>query len=188
MPKINANDIRTGNILEYENKLYRVAKREHTKPGKGGAFIQVEMKEIKTGIKLNQRFRSNESVEKARLDLKKCQFLFDSGENITLMDLENYEQFEVSRELVGDAAVFLQDNMEVDIETYDGVPVTVELPETVILTITETEAVVKGQTAASSYKPALLENGVRIMVPPFIESGTRVVVRTEDGSYIERAK
>lgn len=188
MPKINANSIRTGNILEHEGRLYAVMKREHTKPGKGGAFIQVEMKDIKTGTKLNHRFRSSEDVERARLDQRDCQYLFASEHAITLMDLESYEQFDVSIDLVGDAMIFLQDGMQVILESYEEEPVSIELPETVVLEVSDTEGVVKGQTAASSYKPATLENGLRTMVPPFIETGEKVVVRTADATYLERAK
>lgn len=190
MPNIGANSIRAGNILNYNGKLWIVSKTpEHTMPGKGGAFVQVEMKDIKTGTKLNERFRSAESVDRVTLEQKDFQYLYPEGDNmLTLMDLESYEQITVSKELAGDAAVFLQDNMTVVVESYEGSVLSITLPDTVILEITEADPVVKGQTATSSYKPAILENGVRIMVPPFIESGTRVVVKTEDSSYVERAK
>lgn len=189
MPNIGANSIRAGNILNYNGKLWIVSKTpEHTMPGKGGAFVQVEMKDIKTGTKLNERFRSAESVDRVTLEQKDYQYLYAEGDMLTLMDLESYEQINVSKELAGDAGAFLQDNMTVVVESYEGTALSISLPDTVILEITEADPVVKGQTATSSYKPAILENGVRIMVPPFIESGTRVVVKTEDGSYVERAK
>lgn len=188
MVKIIANDIRPGNILEHNGKLWQVAKIMHTQPGKGGAYMQVEMKDIKTGTKLNERFRSSETVEKARLDTKDFQYLYGDDSSVTLMDLESYDQITVSKELVGDAAPFLQDGMSVTVEVYEETPLIVHLPETVVLEIVEADAVVKGQTAASSYKPAVLENGVRTLVPPFIETGTKIVVRTADASYVERAK
>lgn len=186
--KVNANSIRPGNILEHQGKLWVVAKIQHTQPGKGGAYIQVEMKELKAGTKLNERFRSSEDVEKVRLDQVEYQFLYRSDDMLTLMHLESYEQIDVQSALAGDAEVFLQDGMQVTVESYEGDIVHVLLPETVNLKIDETEAVVKGQTAASSNKPAVLENGVRVMVPPFIEAGDEIVVRTEDASYVERVK
>lgn len=188
MVKIIANDIRPGNILEHNGKLWQVAKIMHTQPGKGGAYMQVEMKDIKTGTKLNERFRSSETVEKARLDTKDFQYLYGDDDSITLMDLESYEQLHVPKTIVGDAAPFLQDGMKIVVELYEEKPLQAYLPETVILEIVEADAVVKGQTAASSYKPAILENGVRVLVPPFIESGTKIVVRTADATYVERAK
>ena len=189
MPKLNANSIRAGNVLEHNGKLWVVSKTpEHTMPGKGGAFVQVEMKDIKTGTKLNERFRAAESVEQVRLDQQDYQYLYREDNIITLMDLQSYEQITVDAALVGDAAVFLQDGMMVAIESYEGTPLSVTLPDTVILTIIEADPVIKGQTATSSFKPSIVENGVRVMVPPFIESGTRIVVRTADSTYVERAK
>lgn len=186
--KINANSIRPGHILEHKNKLWVVAKIAHTQPGKGGAYIQVEMKDIKEGTKLNERFRSAEDVEKVHLDEEDYQYLYADDDNLTLMHLTSYEQIQVSKELVGEPVVFLQDGMTVTVVSYQGVAVSVELPEEVTLEVVEADAVVKGQTAASSNKPAILENGVRVMVPPFIETGTRVIVKTADGAYVERAK
>lgn len=186
--KINANSIRPGNILQHNGKLWRVAKIMHTQPGKGGAFIQVEMKDIKEGTKLNERFRSSEDVERAHLDESEYQYLFSDGENVNLMDTYTFEQISVAKEIVGDPVVFLQDGMMVKVVSHENYIVSVELPEQVILRIEETEAVVKGQTAASSNKPAILENGVRVMVPPFISAGDKVVVNTADRSYVERAK
>jgi len=186
--KINANSIRPGNVLEYQGKLWAVAKIAHTQPGKGGAYIQVEMKSLKEGTKLNERFRSSEDVEKAHLDTVDYQYLYRDDQTMTLMDLTTYEQLEVPLKIVGDSLPFLQDGMTITVVLYEGDPISVELPETVALEIVEADAVVKGQTAASSNKPAILENGVRVMVPPFIESGMRIVVRTADHTYVERAK
>jgi elongation factor P len=186
--KINAVQIRPGNVLEHKNKLWAVSKIMHTQPGKGGAYMQVEMKDIKTGTKLNERFRSDETVERARLDQKDYQYLYDEGETLALMDQESFEQISVDKSLFGDAIVFLQDGMKIIVELHEEKPVSATLPDYVTLQIVEAEPVVKGQTASSSYKPAILENGVRIMVPPFIESGTKVVVNTATQEYFERAK
>jgi elongation factor P len=186
--KINANSARPGNVLEHKNKLWRVVKIAHTQPGKGGAYIQMELKGLQDGIKLNERFRSSEDIEKVRLDEHEYQYLFQDDRHVTLMDTTSYEQAEINCDLFEDAIAYLQDGMLVKLMSYNGNPVSVELPETVELCITETEAVVKGQTATSSYKPAKLENGVRVMVPPFINTGERIVVRTSDGEYMERAK
>lgn len=187
--KINANSIRAGNVLELNGKLYIVSKTpDHTMPGKGGAFVQVEMKEIKTGTKINERFRSNDSVERVRLEQKDFQYLFAEGSQLALMDNTTYEQISIDKDLLGEKICYLQDDMVVTVEFYEDTPIRIELPETVVLTIVEAEPAIKGQTAASSYKPAILENGLRIMVPPFIDPGTKVVVRTEDDTYIERYK
>ena len=186
--KINGNAIRPGNVIEHKNRLWRAIKIQHTQPGKGGAYLQVELKDIRDGTKLNERFRASEDVEKVRLDQKAYQFLFADGDMLTLMDNETYEQIMVNSDLVGEPIAFLQDGMTVTVEGYEGAPISVALPETVVMEITEADAVVKGQTASSSYKPAVLENGVRTLVPPHIESGTRIVVNTADASYVERAK
>ena len=187
--KINGNAIRPGYIIEHQGRLWRAVKIQHTQPGKGGAYLQVELKDIRGGSKLNERFRSSETVERVRLDQKAHQFLFSDGDDYTFMDNESYEQITLNIDFIGeDAARFLQDGMEVTIESYEDSPIGVGLPETVAMKIVEADPVVKGQTAASSYKPALLENGVRTMVPPHVESGTRVVVNTADASYVERAR
>ncbi len=186
--KINGNAIRPGNIIQHNNKLWVAVKTQHTQPGKGGAYLQVELKDIRDGTKLNERFRSSESVERVRLDEKEYQFLYEEGENIALMDSETFEQIHLSKEVLGDSVSFLKDGMIITVVSHEGEMVGAELPETVIMEIVEAEPVVKGQTASSSYKPAVLENGVRIMVPPHIGSGTKVVVNTADGSYVERAK
>ena len=186
--KINGNAIRPGNVIEHKNRLWRAVKIQHTQPGKGGAYLQVELKDIRDGTKLNERFRASEDVERVRLDQKEYQFLFADGDMLTFMDNDTYEQVTVSSDLVGEPVVFLQEGMTVTIESYEEEPISVMLPDTVTMEIVEADPVVKGQTASSSYKPAVLENGTRIMVPPHIESGTRVVVNTADASYVERAK
>ena len=186
--KMNANSARPGNVLEHKNKLWRVVKIAHTQPGKGGAYIQMELKGLKDGIKLNERFRSSEDIEKVRLDEQEYQFLFKDDNNITLMDTSSYEQIEISADILEEAIAYLQDGMLVKVMSYDEDVVSVELPELVELAVAETEGVVKGQTAASSYKPAILENGVRVMVPPFINVGEKLVIRTSDGEYMERVK
>ncbi len=186
--KIQGVEIRPGNILEHNSRLWVVTKTQHTQPGKGGAYMQVEMKDIKTGTKTNERFRSSETVEKVFLDQRDYQFLYVDGDQLVFMDNESFEQITMSTELLGDSLPFLVENMNVKIDTYEGTPVGIQLPLTVVLEIVEADAVVKGQTASSSYKPAVLSNGVKTLVPPFIESGTMVVVNTADGSYVERAK
>ncbi len=187
--KIDGVAIRTGNVLQHKGDLYVVTKTQHTQPGKGGAFMQVEMKGVTSGTKLNERFRSDEKVERVRLDQKDYQFLYADGEMLTFMDTDNYEQITLNQDILGDGQLqFLQDGMMVTVESHEGKPLSVTLPEQVTLEIKEADPVVKGQTAASSYKPAVLENGVRIMVPPFISSGEKVVVSTVDSTYIERAK
>jgi elongation factor P len=186
--KINANSIRPGNILEHKNRLWVVAKIAHTQPGKGGAYVQVEMKDIKEGTKLNERFRSSEDVERAHLEERDYQYLFTEGDQLTLMDVETYEQIQINTEVVGEPIAFLQDQMMVTVISHEATPVSIELPENVTLEVVEADAVVKGQTAASSNKPAVLENGVRIMVPPFIKAGDKVVVNTAEAVYVERVK
>ena len=186
--KINGNAIRPGMVIEHKERLWRAVKIQHTQPGKGGAYLQVELRDIRDATKLNERFRSSETVERVRLDQKPFQFLFADGDMLTFMDNETYEQVSVASDLVGEPLPFLQEGMAVTIESYEGSPISIELPESVVMEVTEADPVVKGQTAASSYKPALLENGVRVMVPPHIEMGTRIVVSTADGSYVERAK
>lgn len=186
--KINGNAIKPGNIIEHQGKLWRAVKTMHTQPGKGGAYLQVELKDIRTGTKLNERFRSSETVERVRLDEHEYQYLFSAGDDFTFMDQESFEQITLNVDLIGEPAVFLQEGMVVTVQSYEGEPISVSLPETVIMEIVEADAVVKGQTASSSYKPAKLENGVRVMVPPHVESGTRIVVNTADATYVERAK
>jgi len=186
--KISGNAIRPGNVIEHKGRLWRAVRIQHTQPGKGGAYLQVELKDIRDGTKLNERFRSSEDVERVRLDQREYQYLYREGDMLTFMENETYEQITLHEDLVGEPAAFLQEGMTVTIESYEDSPISVMLPDTVTMAIVEADPVVKGQTASSSYKPAVLENGVRTMVPPHIESGTRVVVNTADGSYVERAK
>jgi elongation factor P len=185
--KISGVDIRPGNILEYERGIWKVAKIQHTQPGKGGAYMQVEMKNLQDGRKTNVRFRSADTVERVRLDTKDFQFLYHDGDMLVFMDKDDYEQINLPADLVGEAAAFLQDGMDVTLELWDEKPISVALPDQVEATIVEADAVVKGQTASSSYKPALLDNGVRVMVPPHIESGTRIVVDVYERTYVGKA-
>jgi elongation factor P len=185
--KISGNAIRPGNVIEHKGGLWQAVKIQHTQPGKGGAYLQVELKNLRDGTKLNERFRSAETVERVRLDQKDYQYLYADGDMLTFMDLESYEQVNITKDLVGEAARFLQDGMQVTIESYEDSPLGVQLPEHVTCEVTDTEPTVKGQTAAASYKPAILDNGARTMVPPFVQTGERVVIATEDGSYVKRA-
>ena len=186
--KINAVEIRPGNILEYEGGIWRAVKIQHTQPGKGGAYMQVELKNLRDGRKNNVRFRSAETVEKVRLEQRDFQFLFADGETLTFMNKETYDQVTLPRDLLGDAAAFLQDGMDVVMEMNDDEALSVALPDTIEALIVEADAVVKGQTASSSYKPAVLENGVRVMVPPHIGAGTRIVVDVYEQTYVKRAE
>jgi len=186
--KVAAITVRAGNVLEEGGKLWVVLKSEIFNPGKGASVVQVEMRDLKSGNKNNVRYRTQETVERVSLDEQEYAFLFAEGDAFTFMNQETFEQMTVEREIIGYPANFLQDGMICSIKTYEGAPLAVSIPDTVILEITEADAVVKGQTASSSYKPAVLSNGVKTSVPPFIASGTRIVVKTEDGSYVERAK
>ncbi len=187
--KISGNAVRPGMVIEHQGRLWRATKIQHTQPGKGGAYLQVELKDILDGTKLNERFRSSETVERAHLEQKRFQFLYEDGGMYTFMDIQTYDQVSLNQDLIGEEQVrFLQEGMIVTIESHEGSPIGVQLPDSVPLRVTEADAVIKGQTASSSYKPALLENGVRTMVPPHIEAGTRIVVSTADGAYVERAK
>lgn len=185
--KINGNEIRPGNVIQHKDSLWAAVKTNHVKPGKGGAYAQVELRNLFDGSKLNERFRASQSVERIRLEQKKYQFLYQSGDSLTFMDSETYEQIEFNRDFLGDQAAFLQDGMEVTVESYEGKLIGVKLPDQVTLEIVETEPTVKGQTAAASYKPAILDNGVRVMVPPFVGTGEKIIVSTDDVTYIRRA-
>lgn len=187
MPKINGNEIRPGYVIEHQGGLWAAVKVQHVKPGKGGAFAQVELKNLIDNRKLNERFRSAETVERVRLEQKDYQYLYENDGMLTFMDNENYEQIELSKEWVGERAAFLQDGMKVTVESHEGRAIGISLPDQVVLEVTETEPTVKGQTAASSYKPALLSNGLRTMVPPFITTGERVVIDTNEVTYLRRA-
>ena len=185
--KISGVDIRPGNIIEYEGGIWRAVKIQHTQPGKGGAYMQVELKNLIDGRKNNVRFRSAETVERIRLDTKDFQFLYHDGDMLVFMDKETYEQVSLAEDLIGEPAAFLQDGMDVIMELHEDRPISVQLPDTIEATIVEADAVVKGQTASSSYKPAKLDNGVRVMVPPHIAAGTRIVVDTYSREYVRRA-
>ncbi|MGR3486331.1 MAG: elongation factor P [Paracoccaceae bacterium] len=187
MPKINGNEIRPGYVLEHNGGLWTVAKVDHVKPGKGGAFAQVEMKNLRNGSKLNERFRSADKVERARLEQKDQQFLYESDGMLVFMDQETFDQIELPAEILGDRRPFLQDGMVAQIEYFEAEALSASLPQKVVCEIAETEPVVKGQTAANSFKPAVLDNGVRVMVPPFVGQGEKIVVNTETMEYAERA-
>ncbi len=187
MPKINGNEIRPGNIIEHDGGLWRAVKTAHVMPGKGGAFAQVELRNLRDGRKLNERFRSADKVEQVRLDQKDQQFLYEADGRLVFMDTDTYEQIELDADLLGDQRPFLQDGMTVTIEYFGDEALSATLPQKVTCKVVETEPVVKGQTAANSYKPALLDNGVRIMVPPFIATDEAIVVNTETLEYAERA-
>ncbi|MBB4264407.1 elongation factor P [Roseospira visakhapatnamensis] len=186
--KINANTIRPGMVLDHQGRTWSVLKIQLINPGKGGAFIQVEMRDITSGNKTNERWRTADTVERLDVRERDCQFLFKDETGCHFMDDETFDQFQLPEEAMGDQAPFLQDGMKAQVSFIEGTPVSVKLPQTVVLEVVEADPVVKGQTAAASYKPGLLENGVRIMIPPFVEAGTRVVVNTEDSTYVERAK
>ena len=188
MAKISANEIRLGGLIEHQGNLWRVLKKGHVKPGKGGAFVQVELKDIINGTKLNERFRSTDKVEKPHVEPRKMQYLYAEGENHVFMDLETYEQMFLSAEDIEEQSGFLLPNTEVKINFYDETPIGLDLPANVVLEVTETEGVVKGQTAAGGGKPALLETGIRVTVPTFVNIGEKVKVNTETGDYVERAE
>lgn len=185
--KINGNEIRPGHVITHKGGLWIAVKTQAVKPGKGGAFNQVELKNLIDGTKLNERFRASETVERTRLEQKPHQFLYENGDMLTFMDTESYEQIELPKEFVGERAAFLQDGMQVTVEFHQDRPIGISLPDQVVLEIVETEPTVKGQTAASSYKPATMNNGLRVMVPPFLETGTRIVVDTTEVTYLRRA-
>lgn len=186
--KINGNQIKPGNVLEHNGSLWAVVKTDHVKPGKGGAFAQVEMKNLINGSKLNERFRATESVEKVRLEQKDFQYLYEQGDMLVFMDDETYEQLELQKDFVGERAAFLQDGMKVTVELHEEKPIGINLPDQVVLEVTEAEPVIKGQTVSSSYKPAMLENGVRCMVPPFISVGEKIIVDTSEIAYVRRSE
>ncbi|WP_127142509.1 elongation factor P [Pelagibacterium montanilacus] len=185
--KINGNEIRPGNVIMHKDQLWVAVKVDHVKPGKGGAYAQVELKSILGSTKLNERFRSAETVERVSLEQRDFQYLYQQGEMLVFMNTESYEQIELAADFVGERSVFLQDGMMVTVEMHNDTPLGVQLPSQVTLEVTETEPVVKGQTAANSFKPAILENGAKVMVPPFVAAGQKIVVATEDVTYVRRA-
>ncbi len=186
--KINGNEIRPGMVIEYQNSLWAAVKTMAVKPGKGPAYNQVELKNLIDGRKLNNRFGSDEKVERARLEQKDFQYLYKEGETLVFMDTSTYDQIQLAEDFVGERALFLQDGMQVTLEMHGERPINIRLPDYVTLEIVEADPVVKGQTAASSYKPAKLENGLRVMVPPFIGTGEKVVVDTNEVAYVRRAE
>lgn len=186
--KISGNELKVGMLIEHNGRLWTACKLQHVKPGKGGAFVQAELKDIRSGTKLNERFRSTESLERVSLTEDEYQLLFHEGDVYTFMNSSTFDQIQVNKDVIGDSARFLQDNMIVKITSHEGDIIGVVLPDTVVMEIVEADAVVKGQTATASYKPAILENGERILVPPHIEAGTKIVVNTSDGTYVEKAK
>jgi len=187
MSKINGNEIRIGNVLEHNGGLWSAVKVDHVKPGKGGAFAQVEMRNLRNGSKLNERFRSADKVEKVRLDQKDQQFLYENDGMLVFMDLETYDQIELPVELLGERRPFLQDGMTVQVEYYNLDALSARVPQKVTCKVVETEPVVKGQTAANSFKPAVLDNGIKVMVPPFVGQDEMIIVDTISMEYTERA-
>ena len=187
MPKINGNEIRPGNVLEHNDGLWAAVKVDHVKPGKGGAFAQVELRNLRNGSKLNERFRSADKVERVRLEQKDQQFLYEDDGMLIVMDTETYEQVQLSADLLGERRPVLQDGMTIVVEFYEDEALNATLPQKVICKVIETEPVVKGQTAANSFKPAVLDNGVKVMVPPFVGQDEDIVVNTETMEYSERA-
>ena len=188
MAKVIASSLRKGNVVDLDGKLYVVLTAQNIHPGKGTPVTQLDLRRISDGVKISERYRTTEQVERAFIDEHEFQYLYKDGDGYTFMDIATYEQINVPEEIIGEPAVFLQEGMHVQIRLHEGTPVSLEMPNKVTLEVTETDAVVKGQTAASSYKRAILENGVKTMVPPHIGVGTRIVVNTADSAYIERAK
>lgn len=185
--KINGNEIRPGNVIQHKGALWVAVKTQHVKPGKGPAYAQVELKNVTEGTKLNERFRSSETVERVRLEQQDFQFLYAEGDMLVFMNTDTYDQIELPKEFLEERAAFLQEGMKVSIESYEGKRLGITLPDQVTLQVVEADPVVKGQTAASSYKPAVLENGVRVLVPPFVVAGEKVVVDTNELTYVRRA-
>jgi elongation factor P len=186
--RVIASSLRKGNIVELDGKLYVVLSAESFHPGKGTPTTQVDMRRISDGVKVAQRYKTTEQVERAFVEDREHQFLYQDGDGFHFMNMENYDQVTLSGDLIGDQSAYLAPEMKVTLAVYEGVPVSIELPQKTVLEVAETEPAVKGQTAASSYKPAVLSNGVRTMVPPFVGPGTKIVVMTADGAYVERAK
>jgi elongation factor P len=186
--KVNANQLRAGNVIDIDGRLYTVTKAESVKPGKGTAVTRLDLRRISDGIKTEERYRTSESVERVFIDERNFNYLYQDGESYTFMDTETFEQVGVHGDMIGDQKIYLQENMPVRISLNEGVPVAVELPATVTLEVMETDPSVKGQTASASFKPAIMSNGARIMVPPHISVGTRIVIDVQEEEYIERAK
>jgi len=188
MGKVAGNEVRPGMIIELNGQLWSVVKTQSVKPGKGGAYNQVEFKNVVNGSKLNERFRSAETVDEVQLERRDFQYLYANGDMLTFMDMQNYDQIEIASDFVGERTQFLQDGMKVVVQLHEGKPLGISLPQQVVLKVVEADPVTRGQTASSSYKSATLENGMRVQVPPFIEAGAKVIVSTDDGSYVKRAE
>lgn len=188
MAKVIASSLRKGNVVDLDGKLYVVLTAQNIHPGKGTPVTQLDLRRISDGVKISERYRTTEQVERAFVEAKPHNFLYEDGEGFHFMNPETYDQVTVTKDVIGDQSAYLQEGMECMLSLHEGVPIAIELPQRVTLEVVETEPVVKGQTASSSYKPAVLSNGVRTMVPPHVGAGTRIVVMTEDGSYVERAK
>jgi len=186
--KVQASSLRKGNVVDLEGKLYVVLQAQNIHPGKGTPVTQLDMRRISDGVKISERYRTTETVERAEVDDREYTFLYSDGEGFHFMNPQTYDQLVASPDVVGDAHYYLQDGMAVHLSTHEGVPISIELPRLASFEVVETEPSVKGQTASSSYKPAVLSNGLKTMVPPYIAVGTKIVVLTEDGSYQERAK
>ena len=186
--KILGNEIKVGMVIEHKDDLWAVLKAQHVKPGKGGAFNQVELKSVKRGTKLNERFRSSDSVERAILEDKKFNFLYEDENNCHFMDQVNYEQIQIKKTMLGEKSKLLRENMEVDVQFYEDEPLAIDLPSNIELKIETTDAAIKGQTASSSYKPAILENGIKIMVPPFINAEDKIILDTRTLEYVKKTK
>lgn len=186
--KVNGNTIKPGNVIEHKSGLWIAVKTSHVKPGKGGAFAQIELRNLKDGTKLNERFRSSENIERVILEENSFVFLYKEDENLIFMNNQTFEQINIHEKMIGDQSAFLQDGMNVIINSYNDEPVSVNMPDTCIEEIVEADAVIKGQTASSSFKPAVLKNGIKVMVPGHIEVGTKIVVRPSDSTYVEKAK
>ncbi len=185
--KVIASSLRKGNVIDVEGRLYVVLTATNFHPGKGTPTTQIDMRRISDGVKVSERWRTTEQVEKATVDEREYDYLYSDGEGHHFMEPQTFEQLSVSDDVVGDSRVFLKEGVKIFIKTFEGVAIAIELPQKVTLEITETEPVVKGQTASSSYKPAIVENGLRIMVPPHIGAGTKIIINTEDLSYVSRA-
>ena len=188
MSKIAGNEIRPGAMIQHDGGLWLAVKTQAVKPGKGGAYNQVELKNVVTGTKLNERFRADQGVEEVSLEKRDFQFLYANGDMLTFMDADTYDQIEIAADFVGDQVQFLQDGMTVLVQLYEGKPIGIKLPQQVTLEVRQADPVLRGGTAAPSYKGAVLENGLKIQVPPFVEAGTKVIVSTEDGTYVRRAE
>jgi len=186
--KVNGNTIKPGNVIEHKNGLWVTVKTSHVKPGKGGAFAQIELRNLKDGTKLNERFRSSENIEKVILEEVPHVFLYKENENLIFMNNNTFEQISINKNMIGDQSAFLQDGMDVIINTYNNEVVSINMPDSCIEEVVEADAVIKGQTVSSSFKPAILSNGIKVMVPGHIEVGSKIVVRPSDSSYIEKAK